>query len=202
MEWGFSLRVDDDTELRLLTMADADALFALTEENRADLRAWLNWVDSNTRLEDTRAFINRALRDHQQGDGLHTGIWADGTLVGVIDLFKIDRANASAEVGYWLSPPHRGRGLMTRCCAALVDHALRAMGLNRVEIRVVVGNGRSEAIPNRLGLTLEGTLREAYWLYDGFKDVRVYGMLAREWSRPVEPQTGRGQGGVRGDGAQ
>jgi len=186
-DWGFSLSVDGSTELRLLTMADAEALYLLTEENRGDLRTWLNWVDSNTRIEDTRAFINRALRDHQQGDGLHTGIWAGGSMVGVIDLFKIDRANGSAEVGYWLAPAHRGRGLMTRCCAALVDHALRAMGLNRVEIRIVVGNERSEAIPKRLGLTLEGTLREAYWLYDGFKDVRVYSMLAREWSRQVRP---------------
>jgi hypothetical protein len=24
-------------------------------------------------------------------------------------------------------------------------------------------------------------LREAYWLYDGYRDVAVYSMLAREW---------------------
>jgi ribosomal-protein-serine acetyltransferase len=136
------------------------------------------------RVEDTRTFINRALRDHQQGEGIHTGIWCEGALVGVIDLFKVDRANGSGEVGYWLAPSHRGRGVMTRCCAGLTDHALRVAGLNRVEIRTVVGNDDSEAIPRRLGFTLEGLLREAYWLYDGYKDVRVYGMLATEWVRP------------------
>ncbi len=183
-DWGFRLRVDDDTELRLLTMADAEPLFGLTDSNRSDLRTWLNWVDANVRVEDTRAFINRALRDHQRDEGIHTGIWHEGSLVGVIDLFKVDRANGSAEVGYWLAPRHRGRGIMTRCCAAIVDHGLRIVGLNRVEIRIVVGNDESEAIPRRLGFTLEGMLREAYWLYDGYRNVRVYSMLASEWVRP------------------
>jgi ribosomal-protein-serine acetyltransferase len=190
-EWGFELQVDGSTTLRALLMSDADELFALTDSSREDLRKWLNWVDSNTKVEDSRAFISRSLRDQQAGEGIHTGIWHEGELVGVIDIFKIDSANASAEIGYWLGPAHRGRGIMTRACMALVSYAFGRAGLNRIEIRVVVGNSKSAAIPDRLGLTREGVLREAYWLYDGFKDVAVYSILAREWE--VAPQGEQGE---------
>jgi ribosomal-protein-serine acetyltransferase len=37
-------------------------------------------------------------------------------------------------------------------------------------------------IPERLGATLEGIIREAAWLYDHFVDHRVYGILAGEWN--------------------
>ena len=181
-DWGgLELEVDARTRVRALRMSDAEELFALTDANRADLRTWLNWVDTNVRVEDTRAFISRSAREHQAGEGVHTGIWYEGALVGVIDLFKIDSANGSGEVGYWLAPSHRGRGIMTRCAVAMMRHAFETLGLNRVEVRVVVGNRASAAIPERLGLRQEGVLREAYWLYDGFRDVAVYSMLAREW---------------------
>jgi len=181
-DWGlFELEVDPRTRVRALLMSDAERLFALTDANRGDLRTWLNWVDTNTRVEDTRAFISRSAREHQAGEGIHTGIWFDGALAGVIDLFKVDRANGSGEIGYWLAPSHRGRGIMTRCVLAMMRHAFESMGLNRVEIRVVVGNRDSAAIPERMALRQEGVLREAYWLYDGYRDVAVYSMLAREW---------------------
>ena len=70
---------------------------------------------------------------------------------------------------------------MTRACSALGTHAFDALGLSRVEIRCATENEKSRAIPERLGFTQEGTLRQAEWLHDHFVDLTVYGMLAGEW---------------------
>ncbi len=72
---------------------------------------------------------------------------------------------------------------MIKSCRALVNHTLVELKLNRVEIRAAVENSKSRAIPEKLGFTNEGTLREACWLYDHFVDLVVYGMLARDWQR-------------------
>ena len=71
---------------------------------------------------------------------------------------------------------------MTKACRALIRYAFEQLQLNRVEIRVAVGNYKSRAIPERLGLVKEGMIREAEWLYDHFVDHIVYGVLAKEWA--------------------
>lgn len=72
---------------------------------------------------------------------------------------------------------------MTKACKACIDYAFNELKLHRLEIRCAVENERSRAIPERLGFTNEGTIREAEWLYDHFVDHVVYGMLEREWKR-------------------
>ena len=86
-------------------------------------------------------------------------------------------------IGYWLAETHQGRGLVTTACRALVDHAFSAWTLNRVEVRAAVDNLRSRAVPERLGFTLEGTIRQAEWVNDRYVDHAVYGMLAADWGR-------------------
>jgi ribosomal-protein-serine acetyltransferase len=71
--------------------------------------------------------------------------------------------------------------MLTKACKKLVTYAFIEYRLNRVEIHCAIGNTHSRAIPERLGFTQEGVLREAAWLYDHFVDHVVYGMLAREW---------------------
>lgn len=70
---------------------------------------------------------------------------------------------------------------MTKACIAFINHAFSELQLNRVEIRCAVGNTKSRAIPERLGFTNEGTIRDGEWLYDHFVNHIVYGILAMEW---------------------
>jgi ribosomal-protein-serine acetyltransferase len=71
---------------------------------------------------------------------------------------------------------------MTRAVRAFAEHAFAAWGLNRLEIRVAVGNHRSSAIPRRLGFVDEGTLRqvERFGDEDRFEDLEIYAMLAAD----------------------
>jgi ribosomal-protein-serine acetyltransferase len=70
---------------------------------------------------------------------------------------------------------------MTRAVRALVDHAVRDLRLNRVEIRIAPDNRRSRAVPERLGFRQEGTLRQAERVGDRYLDAVVFAMLASAW---------------------
>lgn len=176
-----SISIDNETELRTYEEKDAKEVFAMVDHNRAYLREWLPWVDGNTSVQDTREFIRDALTQLANNDGFQAGIWYRGMFVGGIGYHGLDRGNRKMEIGYWLDASSQGKGLMTRACKTLVTYAFSEFGLNRVEIRCATGNTRSRAIPERLGFTQEGILREVAWLYDHFVDLVVYGMLAREW---------------------
>lgn len=181
----FHAQLTGDAELRLLLPEHAEALFALVATNRAYLRAWLPWVDDIRAVDSIRAFIARMDRERADSGNPTATLWSHGCLAGVIGLHPINWNDRKAAIGYWLGAAFQGNGLMTRACAAMVDYALGQERLHRVEITVATGNARSRAIPERLGFTHEGRLRQAQWLYDHYVDLEMYAMLAEAWeARP------------------
>ena len=75
---------------------------------------------------------------------------------------------------------------MTQACRAMVAYGFSERGLNRIEIHCAPANVKSRAIPERLGFRIEGTLRQADKLVDGYVDNVVYGLLASEYAEGDE----------------
>ena len=177
----FTCRLSDDAELRLKEVHHAEEIFAAVDANREHLRRWMHWVDKTRSAEDVRTYIRGALEQFARGETIAVGLWWRGRVAGSVGVHDINPDYRRCEVGYWLTEPAQGRGLMTAACRALIDHLFRERGLNRVEIRCEPDNRRSRAIPERLGFVQEGVLRQAAWLYGRPADHVVYGMLAADW---------------------
>jgi ribosomal-protein-serine acetyltransferase len=177
-----SIRVTDESELRLLEEADAEELYALVEANRDYLAAWLPWAAGQT-LKGTREFIRKTRRQVDENDGFQGALFLDGQMVGAGGFVSVNWESRWTELGYWLAEEQQGRGLMTKTVSALVDHAFGEWDLNRVEIHAGAGNRRSRAIPERLGFQQEGVLREYERVGDRYIDIVVYSLLARERRR-------------------
>ncbi|MBU5349214.1 GNAT family protein [Paenibacillus sp. FSL W7-1279] len=179
----FGYTLDDHVELRPLAIEHARAMFEITDRSRDRLRKWLPWVDAVTEVNDTVNYIKGAMKQAAENGGFSAGIWVREELAGTISFHEIDWNNRSVSIGYWLDQHFTGQGLMTSACRAFTDHALMRMGLNRVEIRCATANHRSRAIPERLGFVLEGVIREAEKLPQGYVNHAVYGMIQSEWKR-------------------
>jgi len=179
----FRCLVADNIEIRLFEERHAEEIFATVERNREHLRRWLPWVDRTRSADDIRAFLENALAGFSRGEELHAGIWLDGKLAGSIGHHRIHEPDRNASIGYWLDAAAEGKGLMTRSCRALLRYLFAERNLHRVEIRCATGNTRSCAIPQRLGFTREGVLREAEWVNDRFVDLVVWSLLDDEWRK-------------------
>ena len=158
-------------------------MFELTDKNRAYLREWLPWVDSNQTVNDTRRFIQTIINQFKSNAGFQCGIWNEGKMKGVVGFHRIDWLNKNVEIGYWIAREYQGRGLITRSCKAMIDYAFREYNLKRVQIRCATGNIRSCAIPERLGFQKEGITLQSENLYGRFVDLVVYGMLDGDWKK-------------------
>lgn len=113
--------------------------------------------------------------------GFQTAIVRDGRIVGMVGFHGIEWEARSTSTGYWLDADCQGRGIVTKAVRALVDHPFSVWDLNRVEIGAAPGHRRSRAIPERLGFTGDGTLRQAERVGDRFLDNTVYAVLAADW---------------------
>lgn len=173
----FCLHIDERTEVRLLRIDDADALYDITIRNREWLAPWMSWIDSVIDVSDTYAFLRAAEREAYEHSSFKAGIHRDAQLVGCIDLHQIDWLNGNARIGYWLDKEHTGQGLMTRAVRLLVEYAFEALDLHRVEIYVATENRRSRRIPERLGFTMEGVLHQVQRLRHEYYDHALYALL-------------------------
>lgn len=176
----FSHKITEDAELRLIEPHHAEELFSLIDSNREHLRKWLPWVDGTRSADDSRAFIKQQLHQLADNGSIVAGIWYDGYLAGTIGLHSVDAK--FMDIGYWLGETFQGKGLVTNACNALINHSFGDLNINRILIRVEPNNDRSRAIPERLGFTYEGTLRQVGKNSDGeFVDLMVYSLLKDEW---------------------
>lgn len=173
------------------SVIDAADVFALVEQFRDDLRTWLTWVDTQRSVADARLYAQLAARQFAERTMFDYTIRERGAIVGSIGLFHLNWSSRCGEIGYWLAPPARGRGIMHRSVGALVSHAIVTLELRRIEIRCVVENAVSRAVAEGLGFTFEGTLNDAYLLHGAFRNIALYATTAARWhaglrgARPV-----------------
>jgi ribosomal-protein-serine acetyltransferase len=192
-------RISDSHELRLLQLADAEELFALTDANRSYLRQWLPWLDIINRVDDTRDFIARTLKQFIEHEGLAMAICYGGKIVGLVGFNRIvgvaslrrqtlreryeNRQDRTGYIGYWLGESAQGKGMMTKSCQSLINYGFTTLKLDRVVITCATGNHRSRAIPLRLGFIYEGVIRDAEWLYQEFVEHDIYALSVEDWNK-------------------
>jgi ribosomal-protein-serine acetyltransferase len=162
-------------------------LTAVVAQNRAHLARWMPWAATYGH-RDSLDYIARTQAQLEADDGFEGAIVVGGEIVGGAGFHATDRLNQSTSIGYWLAAEAVGSGLMTATVRALLDHAFGAWALHRVVIEAVVDNARSRAIPERLGFTEEGVLREAKLLRGRYEDAALYAMLASDWPPAAAPE--------------
>jgi ribosomal-protein-serine acetyltransferase len=173
----------DEIVLRPYRMEDAEEIFAAVMANYDHLRPYLHWVVPEYSVEGVREFIGLSQKAADEKLQQGFGIFYKEKLVGSIGFVKFAWDNRATEIGYWIARDAEGKGIITRSCRALIDHAFDELDLNRIEIRCATENGRSRAVPERLGFTLEGVLRQALWRHTRLYDLAIYGLLNEDWRK-------------------
>ena len=180
---AIEIPVSEDLRLREVSLSDAPAIFGIINTNREFLRKWLPFVDYSKAVADTEAFIKTVTAEGNTTDLVFVVLY-QGQHVGVIGFKGIDPANLKLEIGYWLAEEQQHKGIMVRSCTALIKYAFDKMQMNRVQIKVGVGNTRSSSIPKKLHFTMEGIERDGELLSNGqFHDLEVYSLLRKDWQK-------------------
>ena len=185
--------VTERLEIRPYRREDATAMSEAVSSSVDHLRRWLPWADTDGQsVEKSLAVIAEMQAKWARREDLVVGVFdrESEAMLGGSGLHRMDWQVRRFEIGYWLRTSAQGRGIMTECALALADYAFDTLAAQRVEIRVDPRNERSRAIPQRLGFTLEGTLRR--WYADGAgeaHDLDVFSMIRAD-RVPAAPGAG------------
>ncbi len=91
--------------------------------------------------------------------------------------------HARAELGYVLSREHWGKGLTPEAVRAVSRFGFGRMKLNRVEARCIAENTASARVMEKAEMAYEGTLRKREFIKGAYRDMKLYSILRREYSR-------------------
>ncbi|WP_243077031.1 GNAT family N-acetyltransferase [Microbacterium sp. SS28] len=169
-------------ELSLPHDGDIDAVFAACQD--PDIRRYTP-VPSPYERRHAEEFVHRVAKHWTDGVDQTWAMRDGATLAGMIGLYR--HAAGAAEIGFWVAPGSRGRGLVTEAAASVIDWGFSAEGLDldRIEWRAVVGNIASARAARTLGFRYEGTLRQALRNGVGDRDDGwIAGLLATDDRTP------------------
>lgn len=176
-----SLVVNDHIRLETLKLSMAQQIFNTIDRDRLYLKQWLPFVEMTQDITDTERFIKSVSSDKKyKRDDIYC-IWYRETFAGLIGFKDTDWNNRKTELGYWLAEELQGKGIITNSVKKLISYAFVKMKLNRVQIKVAVGNDKSAAIPNRLGFQIEGIERAGEFHENKFLDLQVFSLLKQDW---------------------
>jgi len=171
----------DGDFLRPISGEHAEACFTSCQD--PEIHRWLPLPQPYTRALAEEWCTREAEKFREAGLGIHFAICEGDSMVGCISFKNVRWREDVVEIGYWLDPRARGRGLATRAVTALVGVAFDA-GFHRVELRIAEGNDLSLGVAQRAGFVYEGTLRTAGIIHGGRVDLRVFSFVKSDLVAP------------------
>jgi [ribosomal protein S5]-alanine N-acetyltransferase len=104
-----------------------------------------------------------------------------GQLIGNCNLRKNRPEDRVAEIGYEIAPTYWGNGYATEAAQAIVGYGFGQQRLHRIAAWCIAENTASAHVLEKLGMRLEGRLREQEWLKGRWWDALLYAILDREY---------------------
>jgi RimJ/RimL family protein N-acetyltransferase len=150
---------DAELILRAPAPGDAEAVTAACQD--PEIQRW-TFVPSPYRREHAEAWI--AAAPQRARDGVAVTLLAfggEGRLAGSFSLMELDLERGYGEIGYWVAPWARGRGVATRSVRLVHEWAVGTLGLRRLEILPHAENAPSRRVAERCGYADTGEVRKA-----------------------------------------
>ncbi|MEM9294956.1 MAG: GNAT family protein [Planctomycetota bacterium] len=188
-----AIELGDGLRLQQFIDDDAEALFAVIDGFRGALLPYMRWALDVKSPADMRELIGRWTEQTQTTGAVSLGVELEGRWVGAVFHLRPNAEDRNVEIGYWLTPAARGRGVATRAVRALFDWTFRELDYRRAYLRIAAHNAPSIALAERLGLEREGVMRDLWQIEPGvWWDGVVFAGTADRWpprDTPRHPQS-------------
>jgi RimJ/RimL family protein N-acetyltransferase len=129
-------------------------------------------------------FIERAAQNRAAGAAFAYVITpgASRSVTGLIEVKQLDLSFEAAEWDMTLVLPARGTGAFLEAARLVGSFAFGAVGVHRLEARVLVQNGRANGALRKLGAVQEGILRRSTRRGGEYVDQVLWSVLKEDWN--------------------
>ena len=170
---------------RLLLREYAETDWPAVLEYQRDPRYLRFYAWNDRTADEVQAFVQAfvdAQREHpRRRFAFAVTLQANGQLIGNCNIRKDRPEDRVAEMGYEIAPHHWGNGYATEAARAIVELGFGQLELHRIAAWCIAENTASSHVLEKLGMRLEGRLREREWMKGRWWDALLYAILDREY---------------------
>jgi len=180
-DWKNGLPVFKSSRMMLRELVKTDAATLLGLLKTDEVARFIS--PPPTTPEGFEKFIQWAIGQRQAGNQMTFGMVPEGYdhAVGIVQVRAIAPNFSVAEWGFAVGSAFWGTGLFLASARTAVDFAFQHTGVNRLEARAAVQNGRGNGALRKLGAVQEGILRGSL-LKDGkYLDQIMWSIVASDW---------------------
>lgn len=176
-----------DTErLRLREIRAEDWPAVLAYQIKPDYLRFYPWTERDAKSVQAflKIFLDNQVEQPRTKFMLGIELKQSGQLIGIAGIRQDEPGSHQAEIGYELDPQHWGQGYATEAARRLVAHGFGPMKLHRIAADCIAENRASAHVLEKLGMRLEGRLRETEYFKGRWWDSLLYAILVDEWQAP------------------
>lgn len=178
---------DESVVLRPLRPDDAGRYAAAFVED-PDLGRLIG-IESDPDEASVRERIERLSARTREADFFQLAVAdpVNEAFLAAVIVHSLDEDQRRGEVGVWLTPSARRRGVARAAAALVISWLFDELDLLRIEMTTTPENRALCALAARLGFTREGLLRARNIERGQRVDVVWFGMLREEWTGVLPP---------------
>jgi RimJ/RimL family protein N-acetyltransferase len=169
---GMELRTDR-LVLREFRLDDQDAAHRYGSDE--DVTRYTTWGPNS--LTDTANYLSEVVRRasaEPRTSFILAVVTSDGFLIGAAHLKLTEAEHRQGELGYVLAKDSWGLGYATEVARCLIDFGFGELGLGRITATCHPDNLASARVLEKVGMRLEGTLRDHFQVRGVWRDSKLY----------------------------
>jgi ribosomal-protein-alanine N-acetyltransferase len=180
-DWTQSLPVMGTSRVTLRQLRPSDAASLLAMLTTEEVSRFIS--PPPTTVEGFERFIAWAHHEQNRGSYACFAIVPAGTdtAVGIFQVRSLEPGFANAEWGFAMGSAFWGSGLFVDGARLVLDFAFDVVGVNRLEARASVANGRGNGALRKIGAVQEGVLRNSFQRHGQSHNQALWSILAEDW---------------------
>lgn len=131
-------------------------------------------------------FLDHQVRQPRIRFQLAVTLKSNNLLIGNCGVRMNRAGDVEASIGYEFDPQYWNHGYATEAAHAIVDFGFQHFGVHRIYADCVADNIGSAHVLEKLGMKLEGRLREKEYFKNRWWDALIYAILEQEWAAHKE----------------
>jgi RimJ/RimL family protein N-acetyltransferase len=169
--------------IRTYQPSDVQPYFEAAQESIAEVSRHLPWCHQEYSIQETQTWIEMMVPRLWEEQSQYEFVITDaitGGILGGCGLGRVDWANQTANMGYWVRTSRTRQGVATAASLLLAGFGFKHLGLKRIDVITSIENVPSLRVAEKLNPSEKKRVKSGWVIGDDVFDAVVFSLFPED----------------------